>query len=292
MRGSLAGIRTRILLLSFLVVVSLSLVGCSSPAGQEVEIIVPKHVATLIAERGDTSWDLVALGDSTPAGYGVGPENSFVQIYAGYIEEDLGVTVNVHNYATGSMRTVNDWAQQVRTNEDLRVDLTNAEVVVLWAGSHDMIRAVGVGRGGPCYPRAGEIDLGCLRETTDRMREGFDLLFSEIAALANPNDTLILAAEMGIPPPMSAAWREDGTFHLLREPAYEVWRKHLIQAANRHGIHVVATYEALNGPGGDREMPPEYLQSDRTHFNEQGHRLVADLYRSVGYEYFSQATER
>lgn len=292
MRGSLAGVRAHILLLSLLVVAGSSLVGCSSPVGKEVETIVPRHAGTLIAERGDTDWDLVALGDSTPAGYGVGPEHSFVQIYAGYIEEDLGVTVNVHNHATGSMRTVTGWAQQVRTDESLRDDLADAEVVTLWVGSHDMVRAVGVGRGGPCYPSAGEIDFDCLQETTDRMREGFDLLFSEIVALANPNDTLILAAEMGIPPPISAAWREDGTFHLLKGPAYEVWREHLIQAANRHGIHVVATYETLNGPNGDREMPPEYLQSDRTHFNERGHRLVADLYRSVGYEYFSQATER
>ena len=99
------------------------------------------------------------------------------------------------------------------------------------------------------------------------------------------------AADIGGGIPISAA-RIRVSFHLLKGPAYEVWREHLIQAANRHGIHVVATYEALNGPNGDREMPPEYLQSDRTHFNERGHRLVADLYRSVGYEYFSQATER
>jgi lysophospholipase L1-like esterase len=32
-------------------------------------------------------------------------------------------------------------------------------------------------------------------------------------------------------------------------------------------------------------MSPDYVQSDGLHLNEQGHRLLADRHREVGYEY-------
>jgi len=105
--------------------------------------------------------------------------------------------------------------------------------------------------------------------------------------LASPAQTLILIAEIGIPPPMVAAWQEDGTFALLKHHAYEVWRDHLIQAAEKHQVHVVPTYEILNGPAGDLRTPAEYLQPDGIHLNAKGHKLIADVHRSVGYEYSS-----
>lgn len=288
MKGCIARVRSHFLLLGVLLAAGSAISGCSPVTGRKIEDTAPgtapQRIETDQAERVDTSWDLVSLGDSTPAGAGVGSNQSFVYIYAGYIEEDLGVPVTVHNYATGGLRTVADWVEVVRSNKELREDLRNAEVITIWLGSHDLLRAAGIGRGGPCYPRAGEIDLDCLQAMTDRMRKGFDSLFAEITALANPDETLILAAELGIPPPMFRAWIEDGTLDQLKGPAYEVWRDHLIQAAGRHGVRVVATYEVLNGPNGDQETPPEYLQPDRTHFNEQGHKLVADLFRGAGYE--------
>lgn len=285
MRSNPARARAHILLLGILLASGSGISRCSPAANNEDETTALQHAATRIAERGETSWDLVALGDSTAAGVGVSSADSYVQIYARFIEQDLGVSVNVHSYATGSRRTVADWAGMVQSHEALRDDLRNAEVITMWLGSHDLLLAVGRGRGGPCYPRAGEADLECLREMTDRMQEGFDLLLSEIVALASPAQTLILIAEVGIPPPMVAAWEEDGTFALLKRPAYEVWRDHLIQAAEKHRVHIVPTYEALNGPNGDRPTPAEYIQADGIHLNAKGHKLIADVHRSVGYEY-------
>lgn len=287
MRSSHIAARLRILLLGILLTSGSGISGCSPAANNEAQTTGPQHAATRIAERGETIWDLVALGDSTAAGAGVPSADSYVQVYAGFIEQDLGVTVNVHSYATSSRRMVADWVEVVQSNEALRDDLRNAEVITIWLGSHDLLRAVGLGRGGPCYPRAGEADLDCLREMTDRMQEGFDLLLSEIVALASPAQTLILIAEIGIPPPMVAAWEEDGSLALLKRHAYEVWRDHLIQAAEKHRVHVVPTYKVLNGPNGDRRTPAEYLQSDGIHPNAKGHKLIADVHRGVGYEYSS-----
>ena len=259
--------------------------GCTVTNGEENEVSMLKNAATLIAERGDPSWDLVSLGDSAPTGYGVGLENSYVNIYSNYISEDLGVAVVVHNRATNSTRTVLEWVEVVRTDEELREELQNAEVVTIWLGWHDLIPSIGVsGKGGPCYKR-GEIDLDCFRNVTDQMEQGFDDLLSEITSLARPNETLILIADTGNP--FVSAWLEYGTLDSLKGPAYEDWRNHLLEAAEKHRVHVVNTYYAINGPNGDQSLPPEYYQADGLHFSELGHSLLADLHREVGYEYSS-----
>lgn len=249
--------------------------------------MVPKHASTLIAERGETTWDLVALGDSTPTGYGIGADHSYVQVYAGYIEEDLGVDVVVHNWATNRTQTVADWVEAVRNNEELREDLRNAEVITMYLGWHDVIPSIGIGRGGPCYKRADEVDVDCLGEVTNPMQEEFDKLLSEIVSLASPDETLILIADVGIPSFFVARWKEYGTLDVLKRHAYEVWRDYIIQAAGKHKVHVVYVYEVVNGPNGDQEAPPEYMQSDGLHFNERGHKLLADIHRKVGYQYSS-----
>ena len=281
MRGILTGIKSHILLIDTLIVASV-ISGCSPVFKTEVETMVPKHASTLIAKRGDTSWDLVALGDSTPTGYGVGADHSYVQVYAGYIKEDLGVDVVVHNWTTNSTQAV---IEAVRGNEKLREDLRNAEVITIWLGWHDVIPSIGIGRGGPCYKRADEVDVDCLGEVTNPMREGFDKLLSAIVSLASPDETLILIADVGIPPLFVARWKEYGTLDLLKRHAYEVWRDYIIQAASKHNVHVVYTHEVINGPNGDQEVLPEYMQSDGLHFNEQGHKLLADVHRKVGYQY-------
>ncbi|MEE9165977.1 MAG: SGNH/GDSL hydrolase family protein [Candidatus Neomarinimicrobiota bacterium] len=284
MRSILADIELYILLIAILDVGAM-ISGCSLVSSGGDETTALKQASTLIAERGDTTWDLVALGDSTPTGSGVSADLSYVQVYSAYIEEDLGVDVVVKNWATNMTQTVADHVEAVRSGEELREDLRNAEVITIWLGWHDLIPNIGIGRGGPCYERADEVDVDCLGEVTNPMREGFDKLLSEIVSLASPDETLILIADVGIPSLFVARWKEYGTLDVLKRDAYEVWREYIIQAARKYQVHVVNTYEVLNGPNGDQETPPQYMQSDGLHFNEQGHKLIADLHRRVGYEY-------
>jgi len=259
--------------------------GCIATKGEESKTNMPKNAATLIAERGDTKWDLVALGDSTPTGYGVGAQNLYINLYSSYIGEDLGVGVVVHNWATNSTRSVLDWVEVIMTDDGLREDLRNAEVVTIWLGWHDLIPSIGViGKGGLCYVRD-EIDLDCFRRVTDPMEQGFDDLLFEITSLASPNETLILIADMGNP--FVNAWIEYGTLDTLKGPAYEDWRNYLIEAAKKYKVQVVYTYHALNGPNGNIPISSEYLMPDRLHFNKLGHKLLADLHREVGYEFSS-----
>lgn len=244
-----------------------------------------QNASTRIAQRGDTTWNLVALGDSTPTGYGIGAENSYVRVYAEYIEQDLGVSVEVHNWATNNLRTVAEWVEEIQHNDKLRGDLLNTEVITIWLGWHNVIPNIGVPWGGPCYPRSKEVLLDCLSDVTTPMETAFEDLLSEIVSVASPSETLILIADVGIPPLFASRWKEDGTFDDMRRHAYEVWREHIVQAAGRHGVHVVNTYEVLNGLSGEQEISPDYVQSDGLHLNERGHRLLAERHRQVGYQY-------
>jgi hypothetical protein len=193
-----------------------------------------------------------------------------------------GVVACIHNWATDMIQTVADWVEAVRNNEALREDLRNAEVITLWLGWHDVVPRIM--EGGPCHKRDGEVDLACLRQATKPMREGYDELLSEIVSLTGPNPTIILIADVGIPSLFLTSWKEHGALDVLKVHAYEVWRDYILEAAGRHHVYVVYTYEELNDPNGDQEMPSEYMQSDGLHFNEHGHRRIAEFHRKVGYE--------
>jgi lysophospholipase L1-like esterase len=243
-----------------------------------------RHASRLITQIGETTWNLVALGDSTPTGKGIGEEYSYVQIYAQYIEKDLEVDVMVHNWATNETQTVANWVEKVCNNEELRKDLRNADVITMWLGWHDLVAFIFSKMNGSSLD---EVDVHSLREITNPMQDNFDRLLSEIVSLASPDETLILIADVGIPPLFVIRWKKDGTFAMWKRHSYEVWRNYIIQAATKHNVHVVPTYELINGANGDQKMPSEYMQDDNVHFNEQGHKMIADIHRKVGYRYSS-----
>jgi hypothetical protein len=239
---------------------------------------VPKH------KQVKSTWHLVSLGDSTPTGKGVNINHSYVYIYASYIEEDFGVDVEVHNWATNEIQTVANWVEKVCNNEELREDLRNADVITIWLGWHDLVAFIFSKISGNSHD---EVVADSLREITNPMQDAFDSLLSEIVSLATPDETLILIADVGIPSLFVVKWKKEGTFDIWKQHAYEVWHNYIIQAAAKHNVHVVPTYELINGANGDRVMPSEYMQADKVHFNEQGHKMIADIHRKAGYRYAS-----
>ncbi|RLC70383.1 MAG: hypothetical protein DRI81_19175 [Chloroflexi bacterium] len=231
---------------------------------------------SLVVGCANKTWDYVALGDSTPAGYGV--ENSYVDYYAEFIEEDLGVQVEVRDFSRSGQST-SSLLNQLRANEDLRAALQDAEVITIWTGWNDLGEPLSQYRNETC---GGEDNLECIREAVTALNANIDAILDEILSLTSPRDTLIRIADVGIP--FVATWQYHGWFEMLQGPCYEVWRDHLIEAAEQRGITIVYTYHVLNGPNGDEKMEGIY-QSDGVHFNEEGHRLVARLHREVGYAY-------
>ena len=230
---------------------------------------------TLVAGCADRTWDYVALGDSTPARYGV--SHSYVDYYAEFIEEDLGVQVEVHNYSR-SGQTTSSLLGQLRDREELREAIQEAEVITIWAGWNDLSTPLDKYRSELC---GGKDNLDCIREAVAELNANVDAILDEILSLTSPRDALIRIADVGIP--FVKTWTYNGWFDALQGPCYEVWRDHLIEAAEERGITVVYTYHVLNGPNGDRAVDEGITQNDGVHFNEEGHRLIARLHREAGY---------
>jgi len=249
-------------------------------AGLSRLLFIPVPFAMIFLCLGcmDRTWDYVALGDSYPAGYGA--ERSYVDYYAEYMEEDLGIRVKIHNYAQTGL-TSSELLSQVRSNAELRENIRNAEVITIWVGWNDYRVSLTQFYTGTC---GGEENLYCMRESVTRLNENIDALLDEILNLASPQDTLIRIADTGIPPIFLSTWKQHGWFETLQEMCFEAWRDHLIAAADQRDVTVIYTYQILNGSGGDEKMRGIY-QSDGIHFNDKGQRLIADLHRQAGYEF-------
>jgi lysophospholipase L1-like esterase len=234
---------------------------------------------TLIARRGDTSWDYVALGDSTPTGYGL--LESYVEYYAAFIEEDLGVKVDIHNFAQDGQST-RVLLDHLRGSDKLRETIEDAEVITIWTGWNDLKRPMESYHNGTC---GGADNLDCIREAVEGLNSNMDLILDEILSLSSPADTLIRIADAGNP--FVAVWKEQGRFDDLKGPCFEAWRDHIVESAEQRGVTVVYTYHVLNGPHGDESIAESLTQADGLHFSKEGHRLLARLHREIGYSYVS-----
>ncbi|MEA2071130.1 MAG: SGNH/GDSL hydrolase family protein [Asgard group archaeon] len=245
--------------------------------------------SSLFNKKRTYSLLLVALGDSTPTGYGLSSKQDFyVHVYANYIEQDLNTVVKVHNWATNNLRTVSEWVKEVQTNEKFRKDFLHANIITLWLGWHNVIPTLIKDRNTSGLILIKEPDLQQLHTVTSPMQGAFDDLVAEISSLSSPTDTLILIADIGIPSLFVSKWKAFGTFNSWYQHAYKVWREFIIQAAKKYNIHVVPTHEVINGKNGDQVLPAKYMQSDGIHFNEDGHKLIANAYRKIGYQLSEQ----
>ena len=243
---------------------------CGTPEPAPTPTLAPTPAAAI---------DLVALGDSTPAGYGV--VDSYVDLYAEYIETDLGVAVRVHNWARGGQHAA-DLLSVLQSDQALRDEIREAEVITIWTGMNDIF--VGVGskpKGGACGNWEG-LDIDCAAERVERLKGNIDAIIAEILSLGSPDETLVLIADVGNP--HARQWKEMGLLDELKGPMMEEWIDHIAEAAEQNNVQVVHTYRVINGPNGDDQgAPPGILQADGFHFNGEGHRLLADLHRQVGY---------
>jgi hypothetical protein len=194
-------------------------------------------------------------------------------MYAEHVEADLGAAVEIHRWARNGQR-----AAELLTA--LRDDILSAEVITIWTGFHDIYPAIGIApKGGACGPWD-ELDMDCVRERVAGLKTTIDAIVAELLSLSDPDDTLILFADVGNP--LADEWEELDLLDELKWPVFEEWIGHIADACEGTGIHVVHTYRELNGLDGGA-VAPEILQADGLHFNGDGHSLLADLHRQVGY---------
>ncbi|MBC8445645.1 MAG: SGNH/GDSL hydrolase family protein [Chloroflexi bacterium] len=211
------------------------------------------------------------------------PRECYVNLYAEYIERDLGVEVAVHNWAVGGAG-FSRLLDALRNNQELRDAISEAEVITIWAfWLNDLRRELSWYNAGYC---GGEDNLDCLREGIPSAKAAFDAMIAEILSLRSTTDTIIRIANVGNP--FVAEWKEKGILEDLKRLCIDDVSEYIIQAASEHHIPVVRSYLVLNGPSGDEPVDKGYLQADGVHFNPAGHALLAELHRELGYEPLGQ----
>jgi lysophospholipase L1-like esterase len=223
--------------------------------------------------------DVVAIGASNVAGYnidgreGEDPNAAFPGIYADRLAEEHGVQTALHTYAPDGERSLRRWNAVLSADSQLRSDLADAEVVILFVGFHDLMPVLLFGRCGDTW----DTMQPCLEGIVAGMPEQYDTMLATITDLAS-EDTIIMIGDVGVAPMLLDAYAGQDYWPQLYDTAFLGWRRAIVDAADDHGVIVVPTAEALNGPEGTGIPPEEYDSGDGIHFSHAGHECLAELF--------------
>jgi lysophospholipase L1-like esterase len=229
-------------------------------------------------------WQLVALGDSNVAGWGVvsgeaySPQAAFPGVYAGLLASEQGRPVVLHSYypdqVGDEVRTVAEWANVVRTDPAMRADLAAADEVVLLVGFHDLLPAVLFGQC-PSPSDAWADFSACVGKLTAPMPAAFDDLYGEVASLV-PADAVKLVMDYGIPAPVYDQLSSASNWPEVKAVLFDGWLQAMADAAARHGFTMTHMSTLVNKPDGSPSAYGASLTSDGYHFNAKGHELLAE----------------
>ena len=119
--------------------------------------------------------------------------DNFNARYAAMLEADFGVDVEVRPHTVGGQRT-DDFLEQLRTDDRLREDLGEADVVTLLIPNDEWAEPfqTAAGAGGRDPSDCGGVDhQQCLRDVIDSYKQQVDQIFDELTAIVDPAETLI-----------------------------------------------------------------------------------------------------
>jgi hypothetical protein len=263
--------KTWIALLALLAL-TLPVAGCATSASAEPP---PPTVAPAPDLLSLAEWDVVWISDST--GFNA------AEVYASLIEEDLGVTVRLHDVAMGGLpaRRV---LQALRGDEDVVGLMLNqlpdlireAEVVVFYAN--------------PAESDAGDWNCvgpvfyvnDCSPEAFDQYRADLDEIYESIFALRGDAPVAVRAYDAYMP--IFTLWEREGVRDAC-SPCWENYNQVIREAAAAHDVPLAEVYAAYNGP--DHTEDPRgkgYISEDGEHPSEAGDLLIAQLLHELGYE--------
>ena len=257
------------MLVAALLVVPLVATGCSASP----EAATASTTASA-AER--PVWDLVVMGDSVLNGIGFLVSRAVADAQDVDIRQHTWINPDLGSYAKGGERSA-DLLERLRTDEGLRADLSEAEIIVF-----DVPMGV---LNDTCTgdPGGGTVETAeaCMAEGSAAYRADVGPIFDELVALRDPSEAMIRVTDVWqfFYPTFQAA----GTYDVARS----TWREMngaVIGAADQHGIAVSRAYDAFTGPEGDRDpVAAGDVVGDEVHLTDQGQARLADLIVELGF---------
>lgn len=242
---------------------------CAQTADQAGVLTAP----TVIAETGQTEWDLTVMGDSDMW-------KSF-DYYSKYFEEDLGVSITVHDQTMGGSPTTMPLIK-LQEFPGVRDLISESEIVVF------NVPFVNPGVGGACFNASYTFeDDGCFDMSMEEYAETTRAMITEIKSLVGDSGAMIRLQNMFIP---TRWWQTHWSLADRTQPCFECYAAYWeaqAKVAEEEGIPVVDVFTLFHGPDHDQDpYDMGYFGSDPLHVNDEGAKAIADLYRKTGYEYW------
>jgi hypothetical protein len=211
-------------------------------------------------------WDLVIMSDSTLIGVG--------RRYAAFIQEDLGVQVELHDLWRGDLSAA-ALLDNLRNDEKWRSAAAGAEVIVYFGNP------IGTATGDwHCVSRPYAV-TDCSPETFTAYQAALEAVAEEILGLRAGAPTLLRATDFYVP--VLSLWREAGVAADCTG-CIETMNAAVHAAAAAHGVPVAHVYDAFNGPNHDQDARDlGYIGADGVHTSDLGKDVIAGLLRDLGY---------
>jgi lysophospholipase L1-like esterase len=240
---------------------------------------------TLHPVRAAETWDYTALGDSLAFGLFAPVGKGYVPLYRGYVASDNGVSVTLTNLGIPGW-TSDDLLAAIRSSAIFRFSVARSSVVTWDIGGNDLSDARDQYKARTC---GGPDNQDCLRNAVTRLKSNWSGIIAEILSLRSANNTIIRTMDIYNPfvnaDKSADTWPGDqGNDFMVLKPYLDEINSYILTTSAARNIPCARVYQAFNGPNGEIDPATRnYLAFDDYHPNTRGHRVIADLFRGLGY---------
>lgn len=259
---------TLVFLLPF---VALLVSGCAASGGDAGDLSDSEETDTA-----DTivSWSYTALGDSLAAGTGASYQG-YVNRYAGYLESDTGIRVNVTNLGRNG-QTSSELLLSLRKDTSSRQAVREADVLTVNIGINDLGQAAQSYKDGTC---GGADNQDCLHTAAKTVKGNWSAIIAELLSLRSTNDTIIRAVGLGYTPYLDPEEAPDVGPRDGELSDFRVFKPYLDEV-NHH----IATTTSDNGiPYAEVRLDKGYISQDGVHPSDEGYEVIVGQLRELWY---------
>jgi len=198
-------------------------------------------------------------------------------MYASYLEQDLGVRVELYQ-AAREAQTILGLRQQVMNNAEVRQQIAQADLITLnWCTATFELQ-YGLFREGKCGGADGQ---DCLRALSLSAQADWQVMLNELVKLRSPKEAHFVTFRTGaVLAQRTCEWGSPCWEALLAHVV--AWNDFVERAAPQHGMLVVDADSPFLGAGHRGLADNRYYQEGGTLLSQEGSLLVADLLRHLG----------
>ncbi len=230
------------------------------------------------------SLNYVAFGDSLATGYGA--NYGYVYRYADVLAMDTRAEVSVNDLGVNGL-TSGQLRAVIENDQGARDVIEQSDVITINIGANDVMQARLRYKAGYC---GGADNQDCLRQTVADFQANWDAILSDVTSLRSPDASIIRVADFYNPfvnlDGSMISWPgSDANDFSVFEKYLEQVNSHIAETSDVYGIPHARIHEAFNGTNGAEDPNDKgYMYSDTIHPNDDGHAVIAQEIRRLGYE--------